>query len=570
MNSSRLEGPSNLGSIVKNIDDIRVMGVAAIVVVMIAIAVPGLAVLLIFCAILIVCYRKKGHHTSGTHGTARWAADEDLRNSSCYESNGGFLIGRTIPFSKKPTNRRDIYVPDWKYPHLQVVGPSGSGKSTCFSIRNLLTDDRASCVCIDPKGEIFRTTAEKRARRLNHEIVVIDPFRIVGEHEFTEGRINPLCLYENKPDLIADDARRLANSLIVRTLEERDPFWPKSAQSVTQSVIAFQMSELRPEEANLNRLRDILTDGEMLEEVLQHMSATDACHGLLRRMAGHIRQLKGQTAASVFSVANSHLEFLDSVAIGRILTDTSFDVRRILSNEVTIYLCLPVDRIVEVRGLLRILVTSLINYVFQAGESKTRRVRLLLDEAASLGEIDSLYNAIMFGRGFGLRATLMFQSASQVAQCFPESKAADYKGTVASVFCGVNDFEGAEEVSKWIGQTTVSSYSSQSSTNWGTSTSQGTQELQRGSNQGGGDSYSHSQIGRSLIQPEEILQLPSHLGIALLPNVRPIMFEKVPYFAKSTSRKQSLPRIGPFAMGALILILTMIAVAMVQQLESAR
>ncbi len=550
------------------------LGAIAFLIFVVVVNNPGLAVFLILGFVIYCLRRTKPKVDSASHGSARFAERSDLSSAGCLKLQEGFLIGQSIDLRKSSRKPIEIVVPDWRFPHISVIGPSGTGKSTCFSIANLRSRDPAGCIALDPKGELARESAAWRAQNLGHEIVIIDPYRISGLNQFKCGRINPLRLQDSCSKLIADDARRLANALVVRTSQEREPFWPNSAQALIQCMTTFLMSEAKPEKANLNHLRDILTNSESTQEILEYMYATDNCHGLLRRMAGQVMQWKGQTAASVFGVANSHLEFLDSVPVAEILSDTDFDPMLLLQNRMTLYLCLPVDRIMEMRGLQRILVTSLVNFVFQAGESKSRRVRLMLDEAASLGEIDALYNAVMFGRGFGLRATLFFQSASQIAQCFPESKAADYKGTVATVFSGVNDFVGAEEVSKWIGQTTVTSSSSQYSSNYGNSSSQNYRESQTGYNSGSSNSFTQNQIGRPLIQAEELLQLPPSIGIALLPSIPPILFEKVPYFArlkpKHVKKIRRVSMLNRSALAILIALLTCAAVAVCQVIAEQR
>jgi type IV secretion system protein VirD4 len=504
-------------------------GVIAILVVMFAIQIPALAVLLLFGYLYCRGWMKRPvNSTSTSHGSARWATHHDLIAAGCLGTQHGFVIGRAPDV--RSASAALVRVPEARFPHLSVAGPAGSGKSTAFSILNLLQHDPAGCVVLDPKGENARATAAWRAEHLGHEIAIIDPFGVVGPHRFPRGKLNPLQFQAVAEQMIVDDARRLANALVVRTPDEREPFWNNSAQVLIQGMIALLMAAGKPAEIHLGRVRDILTNPSLVEEAVQCMNRIDACGGLLKRIAGQLSQLKGQTAASVFGVANSHLEFLDSLPITEVVTQTSFNPQGLLDNRLTIYLCLPVDRLKEMRGLQRVLLTCLINFVFQAGESRTRRVRFLLDEAASLGEIDALYNSIMFGRGYGVRAALLFQSLSQIAICFPDSKVNDYKGTVASVFTGVCDFNGAEEVSKWIGQTTTLNYSQQMSSNWGYSISHGGQDIQRGNNSGGGDSETYGQVGRALIQAEEILQLPSSAAIALLPGIRPMLLLKVPYF----------------------------------------
>ncbi len=212
----------------------------------------------------------------------------------------------------------------------------------------------------------------------------------------------------------------------------------------------------------------------------------------------------------------------------------------------TIYLCLPVDRIRELVGLQRILITSLINMIFQAGESRQRRIRFYLDEASTLAEIEALYNALVFGRSFGIRLFLLFQSSSQIELCFPKSKADDFKATVASLFCGTNDFRTAQEISQWIGQTAAHTYSYQTSRSWSTSSNSGPRDDSCGSSSSSSASDTLNETARALIRPEEVLQLPTDEAIVLLPHLRPFRIHKMPYFA-ARRRSPLLAQLGQYA-----------------------
>ncbi len=498
-----------------------------------------------------------GRKTSGdTFGSARWADARDLRAAGCLQRTGNVRLGRTLsgetpgllrvfaallypPWRTQEAlavlNTRSskppvpyIYLPDPGPPHVAVFSPSGGGKTTCFAVPNLLNDP-SSVVALDAKGDLTRLTAAYRKKHFGHDIVVIDPFGIAVKPEHAS-RFNPLTLYRDNHGTLVDDCRRLANALVIRSKDEREPFFNSAAQVVLQTVLGFLLAEAKPEDSTLNRLRDIAANPKVMRELLEYLEKSEACGGILQRLAGNVRWYQGQTEASVYAVANTHLEFLDSQPIAETLSCTSFDPQKLIDGKMTIYLCLPVDRIQELRGLQRIMLTSLINLIFQAGESRERRIRFYLDEAVSLGEIDALYNAMVYGRSFGMRLMFFYQSTSQVQQCFPESKAADFQATVASVFTGVNDYRTAQEVSQWIGQTTVESQSFQTNDNWGRSWNHSYQDHSQGGNYGGGTSTTYAQVGRALIQPEEVLQLPSSMAIGLLPGLRPVLFEKTPYY----------------------------------------
>ncbi len=387
-------------------------------------------------------------------------------------------------------------------------------------------------VVLDSKGELAKLSAKHRAKKFGHSIVIIDPFGVTQGCGFAPSKLNPLDLFRDDEDRIVDEARRIASSLIELTGMETDKFWTQSSNVVLTATLAFLIAHANPEEANLNRMRDIIASPRLMDEMLQFMERSDKCGGLLRRLAGQISQLQGQTKASVYSVANSHVSFLDSMPIADSISESTFDPYELINGKQTVYVCLPVDRVTELAGLQRVLVSTFINLIFAAGEDRHRRIRLLLDESATLGPMDALYNALNYGRSFGLRMMFLFQSTSQIERCFPQSQRDDFQATVASIFCGVNDHRTAKEVSEFIGQTTVYGRSDQEGKNWGKSFAEGAPDQNRTQNSGGIFSTTYNEVGRSLIQPEEVLQLPSNTAIALLPNVRPILTEKVPYFEK--------------------------------------
>lgn len=538
----------------------------------------------VILGLLFLGNRRSTQNMPSTHGTAEFARFTDLARAGCLFQRSGVLLGHAVGLAPVsfamavnalltfPARRSadavaiatmrgkhpaplEIRVPD-RYPHASVFAASGGGKSSCYAFPYLL-DCPDSTVVLDSKGELAKGTARYRHQELGHEIIIIDPYGVTEGCGFSRSRFNPLDLFQGDQSRIVDEARRIANALIVRTGKETDQFWPEISSTIITTVLAFLAAEARPEEANLNRMRDILSSPEIMDQMLNMMLQSESCGGLLSRLAGQVMQIQGQTKASAFSVANSHSGFLDSLALAETLAESTFDPRVLLKRKCTIYICLPVDRRAELTGVQRVLISSFINMVFAAGEDPRRRVRFLLDEAATLGAMDSLYNAVQFGRSFGLRMMFLFQSTSQVERCFPESQKDDFFATVACVYASTSDFRTAKDVSEWIGQTTVYARSEQHGRNWGGSRTTESASPSSSTNWGGNSSTSFNEVGRSLLRPEEVLQLPRRLAIVLLPNVRPILTEKVPYFTRSGMNARR--RIIDF-MGSVVVIAVTIAV----------
>jgi type IV secretion system protein VirD4 len=510
--------------------------------------------------ILFVGNRRNLNHGGTTHGSAAFAEFNDLYRAGCLFQRSGVLLGHAVGMTPPsfnyaayclltfPLKRSSeavaiaslrgkwplplrVRVPD-RIPHVAVFASSGGGKSTCYAFPYLF-DCPDTLIVLDAKGELARGTARFRHERFGSEIIIIDPYGVTEGCGFARSRFNPLDLFRADETRIVDEARRISNALVVRTGKETDQFWPEGSATLITTILSFLAAMARPEEANLNRMRDILSSPELMDQMLDVMLQSDACGGLLRRLAGQVMQFQGQTKASIYAVANSHVGFLDSLALADTLKESSFDPRTMLQRRTTVYICLPVDRRAELTGVQRVFISSFINMVFAAGEDPRRRVRFLLDEAATLGAMDSLYNAVQFGRSFGLRMMFLFQSTSQVERCFPDSQKDDFFATVACVYASTSDYRTAKDVSDWMGQATVHARSDQSSENWGGSNTFGTSSPSKSTNWGSSTSTTHNEVGRSLLRPEEVLQLPTFVAIVLLPNVRPIVTVKVPYFAKS-------------------------------------
>ncbi|APZ94549.1 type IV secretory system conjugative DNA transfer family protein [Fuerstiella marisgermanici] len=496
-------------------------------------------------------------HTASTHGTARFATLNDMLRGGCLFQHVGTFLGSAVsytPFSwwfrvrallsfpvkqsamaleiassgsKKPRPLL-VRVPD-QFPHTAVFGATGSGKSTCFGMQTL-SRCGDSMVCLDPKGEQARIFARLRERKFGQQVILIDPFNI-AKCGYKPQRLNPLDCFRPDEVRVVDNARRLANALIVTTGKESERFWTDSSITVVTAILAFLMTEAE-EGANLNHLRDITSNPATVEKILQMMLRSDKACGMLRRLAGEVSGHEGKTKASVFGVTNSNLSFLDSIAIANSLCESTFDPNVLVNSSATIFLCLPIDRLTEMASLQRIILSTLINLVFAAGENPNRRVHFLLDEAATLGPMDALYSSVQFGRSYGIRTTFLFQSSTQVERCFPESQRPDFMSTVAKVFAGSDDLDTAKTVSDMMGTSTVLSATEQTGVNDGRTGSTGIHDQTTSVSWGANNSTSYAEHSRSLMTPAEVLTLPRHLAIALLPGMSPVLIKKMPYYQR--------------------------------------
>ncbi len=134
----------------------------------------------------------------------------------------GLILGRT--FAGKL-----IRIP--RYCHLLLVGTPGSGKGLTL-IANLLTYRKGSVVVFD-KGDLYQATAGYRWKKLGNNIVRLAPYVDNAD------RLNPLDLILKESPRLIDDAKAMAESLVVRQGTESDPFWNDRGAQILTGILVY-------------------------------------------------------------------------------------------------------------------------------------------------------------------------------------------------------------------------------------------------------------------------------------------------------------------------------------------
>ena len=152
------------------------------------------------------------------------------------------------------------------------------------------------------------------------------------------------------------------------------------------------------------------------------------------------------------------------------------------------------------------------------------KVHFILDEAASLGHMDCIDDAIDKYRGFGVRLQLYYQSLAQLKKCFPNGQDQTVLANATQVFFSVND-ETAEYVSRRVGDATIlvesggtgsgSSHQTSRDTSYGHSTN---------------SSQNWSQAGRRLLKSEEVYALDPRIAVTFVPGLPPILTRLERYY----------------------------------------
>lgn len=415
--------------------------------------------------------------------------------------------------------------------HTAIFAPTGVGKGVSFVIpHGLRCPD--STVFVDVKGEIATAVAEFRRKRFRHRIVLLDPFHAVTNNP---DRFNPLDCIDGNSELAIDDCRTLAEALVVRTGQEREPHWCDAAEMLIGGIMSFVVQHAPRHDRSLQTVRELLASPEELMASVQVMQKSPAWNGMLARMGNQMTHFRDKELSSTLTTTGRFLRFLDTLAIADSTTSSTFDLAELLRGKMSVFLILPPEHIRTQSQMLRLWIGSFVRAVVRAGVQGDRRVHLVLDEAGTaLGHMDCLDDALTIGRGYGLRIQWYLQSMAQLKKCFPDGQDGNLLGNTTQVFFGVQDYPTAEYISSRLGEETIVVDSGGTGRGWSRQTAE---YGGRGSTSNSSNSSSNwQQSARKLLKPEEVLALDQRVAITFTPGVPPIWTTLDRYYEAKSAR----------------------------------
>ena len=342
-------------------------------------------------------YLRRRPRAGTAYGSAKWATERLLRRRGLL-GPAGLVVGRSLGGSVIRLN---------DFCHCLLVGGTGSGKGVGVVVPTLLTYFTGSLVVFDPKGDLYALTSERR-RKAGHRVVRLAPFGDGGDGW------NPLDDITDGP-LLVDQARAVAESLVLREGAEPDPHWNNKAVQVITALLTLVLTRMAGAERNLSSVQDIASDVNMLAAAAAELRKMPGIPGRLGSQLGTLFDPGGglsKEGASVLSTVARHLSFLDSGLVARSLEKSDFDVARLLAPGLTVYLQIPPHQLEAQRGLLRCWVSSLVRAVNAAGDEHSTEVLFLLDEASALNGLGAIEEALVRGRSGGARLLLAYQPES--------------------------------------------------------------------------------------------------------------------------------------------------------------
>jgi type IV secretion system protein VirD4 len=495
---------------------------------------------LAFAAIAVIVWRGRRREPSDTHGSARFTEASELLQAGYLNDDGLIMgvVGHSLPPSlaqgvgmlcnpaiasatacdgfvgalSHGRSIRNRLIRVRGVTHASTIAPTGKGKGRSCLFPNLLAYP-GSCMVFDPKGELFAGTAEHRHHHFGHRIIRVDPFGVCGPGGHT---YNPLDFLAAGDPALLERNRDIGNQLVLRQGTEHEPHWNDTAENVLGALLYFIcLCESRPHERNLESLCDIVSSPDKFRRAVRVMH--DTGNPVLQRLAGRLLWLKDRELHSAMSTVLRHVGWMQSDLMAAFLRRSNFDPRE-LRRHATLYVILPSEFLSTMQPLLRILFGTILRVVTRRGPDESNPILFLIDEAAQLGQMRALEDAVTLYRGYGIRCWFFWQAQDQIKQCFGERATIIQANMDVMQYFGISDYQTAEEgISKRIGDATVVDTSLNETSGYSRPTGYGGPHSQQGSISRS-TSRTTNNITRRLMFASEVLTLSGDTSVLFINN----------------------------------------------------
>lgn len=492
----------------------------------------------------------------GNHGTAEWARSWEMAEAGF---TGEDAAGHKLYLGYFEGTRVSIKTDG----PILTLARSRSGKGTGVIVPNLL-HYAGSCVVTDPKGELAAITARRRAEDLGQAVHVLDPWGLSGRPSST---FNPILTLDPASPDFADDAAELASFICDGApAGSSESHWLESALGVISGLLMWLAVSAPPERRTFAELRRLLSlDRDAFNELLADMAASDAAGGRIAQAARRIGQKTPAELSGVLSTCHTQTMWMDSERI-RAVTATGpdgcnpFDLDQLKAGDdeqrLTLYLCLPGERIERLGKWLRVMVGLAISTIQRSRRPKPDPSCLFyVDEAAALGYLAPVEKAVGLAAGYGVQVWTVWQDLGQLARVYGEHGARSFLGNAAVIQTfAAQDHETCERLSQMLGQasvlavsathnhsltegeshsvTTSSSFTDGfSGGNYSSSSTTGSSHSHsRSRSETRGSSFTLTEMGRPLLRPDEIRRLPASKQIIFVQGFAAILADRPAYY----------------------------------------
>ena len=199
--------------------------------------------------------------------------------------------------------------------------------------------------------------------------------------------------------------------------------------------------------------RMLMLPDTKLRELLETMVAHP--HPVVQGRGAQFAQMDERTFSSVVATVRSHTEFLDSPAIQKALTVSTFDFRALKDDPTTVFLVMPVERLDNYSRFVRVLIGCAQARLLAVRYKPKHPVLFLLDEFPRLQRFEKIDEGLSAHRGFGIQYLIVIQSVAQLEEAYGTLWRNFITNTTLQILWSPNDDQATKFISDTAGDRTV-------------------------------------------------------------------------------------------------------------------
>lgn len=433
------------------------------------------------------------YRNSSIFGKAHWANFFEAKKAGLFVKEG-IIIGKKWG--------RHLVVGG--HEHVMVFAPSGSGKTRALAITNLLSW-KGSCVCNDPKLELYKLTSSYRQQQ-GQLCFVWHP------GSFSTHCYNPLDWIDSDKIKRIEDLQKIAN-IFIPDNPKTEAIWTAQPRMLFTALALLVLDTPDMPKTIGQIVRIVKNTSNLTEYVTGLLTQRTDLDPLCERNFNAFLQVHEKTRASVVASFLTYFELFDSPLIDAATSKSDFDIRELRKKKMTIYVGVTNDNMVRMAPLLTVFYQQVLDAMLQREPDlkiEPYSVLMLLEEMAVLRRMELLKVTIGLARSFGIRMMMLIQDLPQLYDRYGPEGAKAFINSKIRVAFAQNDREAAKLISDLLGYKTVRNYSTSQRIN---STHLSVSETQ-------------SFVKRELMTMDEITKLDPDKAIILIEAHAPVLANK--------------------------------------------
>ena len=285
---------------------------------------------------------------------------------------------------------------------LATIAPPRKGKTSGQLIPNLAYPEVGAwsgpAVVIDPKGEIYKATAERR-RALGRRVICLDPLGLVGG----EDRWNPLHARDRRDVLYLQHTALALLPEATGDGEAAAYFRNRAVDLITGALLVTLTQGNR----TVVQVQALIGDSDLLIAQLQPLRPAPAALAALE-----ILNADPKTRDPIVATASQAFQWLADSRMRDLVGASTFALSDLAGGEVDLFIAVPPEYKRVLAPFLRWLLSDL--FINVRRNRPAERIIAFIDEAAALGRFEEILTASGELPGYGLSLWTLWQDRSQI------------------------------------------------------------------------------------------------------------------------------------------------------------